>query len=60
MSERKNKMRKKKIKLGRPPLPEGETGSVRSIRLNDERWEKLKILGRQWLEKALDRAKLSA
>lgn len=50
----------KKIKplLGRPPLPVGATGSPRTVRLNDERWEKLKLLGREWLEKAIDRAKV--
>lgn len=52
------KRKEKKPALGRPPLPEGETGSPRSVRLNDERWEKLKLLGREWLEKAIDRAKV--
>lgn len=49
---------------GRPPgtggprlAPEDMT-KVRSVRLNDERWEKLKKLGREWLEQAIDRAKL--
>ncbi len=50
--------RAKKVKLGRPCLPEGETGSPRTIRLNDERWNKLKLLGRDWLQKAIDRAKV--
>ena len=50
--------KKVKIRLGRPPLPEGEAGSPRSIRLNDERWEKLKVLGRDWLQRAIDRAKV--
>ena len=50
--------RVKKPKLGRPPLPDGETGSPRTVRLNDVRWDKLKLLGRDWLEKAIDRAKI--
>lgn len=49
-----------KPKLGRPVLPEGETGSPRSVRLNEDRWEKLKLLGRDWLEKSIDRAKIKA
>lgn len=47
-----------KPKLGRPPLPDGETGSPRTVRLNDDRWNKLKLLGREWLEKSIDKAKL--
>ena len=47
-----------KVKLGRPFLPEGETGKPRTVRLNDERWEKLKLLGRDWLQNAIDRAKV--
>lgn len=43
---------------GRPVMPEGETGSPRTVRLNEERWEKFKLLGRDWLEKAIDRAKV--
>lgn len=54
----KPKSKQKKPVRGRPILPEGETGSPRSVRLNDERWEKLKLLGREWLEKAIDRAKV--
>lgn len=50
--------KEKKPKLGRPPLPDGETGSPRTVRLNEERWEKLKLLGRDWLEKTIDRAKV--
>lgn len=30
----------------------------RSIRLDDARWEKLQALGREWLERQIDRAKL--
>lgn len=29
----------------------------RSIRLDDERWEKLQALGREWLERQIDMAK---
>lgn len=50
--------KEKKPKLGRPPLPEGQTGKPRAVRLNAERWEKLKLLGRDWLEKAIDKAKI--
>ncbi|MDD5299917.1 MAG: hypothetical protein PHD65_05410 [Gallionella sp.] len=50
--------KEKKPKLGRPPLPDGETGSPRTVRLNEERWEKLKLLGRDWLEKAIDKVKI--
>ena len=47
-----------KPKLGRPfGLDENRT-LPRTFRLNDERWEKLKVLGRPWLEKVIDRAKL--
>lgn len=52
------KRKEKKTVLGRPPLPEGETGSPRTVRLNEERWGKLKILGREWLEKAIDKEKI--
>jgi hypothetical protein len=44
-------------KIGRPELPPDEQTSPRTVRLNDERAEKLKRLGRAWLEKAIDRAK---
>lgn len=30
----------------------------RSIRLDDERWEKLQALGREWLERQIDSATL--
>jgi hypothetical protein len=48
---------------GRPPgtvgprlSPEDST-EPRSVRLNDERWAKLRRLGRDWLEGVIDRAK---
>jgi hypothetical protein len=42
---------------GRKPNPPEEQTKPRSIRLNDERWEKLKRLGSEWLAKAIDKAK---
>lgn len=45
-------------KIGRPELPPDEKTKPRSIRLNDERGDKLQRLGREWLERAIDRAKL--
>lgn len=45
-------------KIGRPELPPDEKTKPRSIRLNDERWDKLQRLGRDWLERAIDRAKV--
>jgi len=49
---------------GRPPgtggprlAPEDAT-KPRSVRLDDARWAKLKGLGREWLERAIDRAKV--
>lgn len=42
---------------GRPPMPEDQRPKVRSVRLNQERWEKLQRLGRPWLETAIDDAK---
>ncbi len=41
---------------GRPELPPDEKTHPRTIRLNDARWEKYKLLGREWLEKELDSA----
>lgn len=45
---------------GRPKAVPGHTPPTkqRSIRLDDERWEKLQALGREWLERQIDRAKL--
>ena len=47
-------------KRGRPAAPPGHVPptKARSIRLDDERWAKLQALGREWLEKAIDKAKL--
>lgn len=44
-------------KVGRPELPPNEKTRPRSIRLNDGRWDKLQRLGREWLERAIDRAR---
>lgn len=44
-------------KMGRPPLPPGERKTNRSVRLSDAHWAKLRALGTDWLERALDRAK---
>jgi hypothetical protein len=41
---------------GRPELPEPEKTKPRSIRLNDRRWAKLKSLGSDWLNAAIDEA----
>lgn len=46
---------------GRPPLPPEQRRGVtptRTIRLDAGRWEKLRALGREWLERAIDRAKV--
>jgi len=49
----------KKIETrGRPPLPEEDRAEPRAIRLSAARWEKLKLLGREWLERKIDAAKL--
>lgn len=46
---------------GRPPvLSEADQTKPRSVRLDDARWAKLKVLGRDWLEQAIDRAKPTA
>lgn len=47
-------------RIGRPPLDPAERSDAkpRSIRLGDERWQKLQRLGRAWLERQIDRAKL--
>lgn len=44
---------------GRPPVPPEQRSDVkpRSIRLDEARWAKLQQLGREWLERAIDRAK---
>ncbi len=45
---------------GRPKAGPDHTPptKTRSIRLDDARWEKLQALGREWLERQIDRAKL--
>lgn len=43
---------------GRPSvLSEADQTKPRSVRLNQQRWDKLKSLGTEWLEQAIDRAK---
>lgn len=44
-------------KRGRPTLPPEDRAQVRSIRLTDARWDKLRRLGSEWLARAIDRAK---
>lgn len=41
---------------GRPAMADQDRPKVRSVRLNDARWEKLQRLGRPWLEAAIDAA----
>lgn len=46
---------------GRPPgsrLPPELRTEARSIRLNNARWAKLQQLGRAWLEKVIDKARV--
>ena len=43
---------------GRPAAPAEEARRVRAVRLNDERWAKLRRLGSEWLERAIDRARV--
>lgn len=50
-----------KNKGGRPALPDDEKAKVRSVRLTDARWGKLRRLGgAEWLNRAIDKAKESA
>lgn len=42
---------------GRPALPPEQRTKPYSVRLTDARIEKLKRLGSEWLNKAIDRAK---
>lgn len=45
--------------MGRPPLPPDAPRSdkrPRTVRLDDERWERLRALGTEWLEAAIDNA----
>ena len=52
---------KQPAKRGRPAVPADQRAATlkppRSIRLDDERWEKLKALGTEWLERQIDKAK---
>ena len=43
-------------KRGPKPRPPEDGTKPRSVRLNDARWEKLKSLGRKWLERVIDTA----
>lgn len=42
---------------GRPALPPEQKAVPGSVRLTPTRWEKLRRLGSDWLNKAIDRAK---
>ncbi|MCY1552341.1 hypothetical protein D9M68_887330 [compost metagenome] len=44
---------------GRKPLPPEEKTKPRSVRLTDTRWDKLKLLGSEWLNKAIDEGKIA-
>jgi len=52
---------KQPAKRGRPAVPADQRASTlkppRTIRLDAERWEKLKALGTDWLERQIDKAK---
>ena len=41
---------------GRPAVAAADRAPNRSIRLNSERWEKFRRLGREWLEQQIDKA----
>lgn len=46
-------------RVGRPALPKDDPragAKPRTIRLDDARWLKYQQLGREWLERAIDRA----
>lgn len=43
---------------GRPTLPPEEKAQVVSIRLTPARREKLRLLGSDWLNRAIDRARI--
>ncbi|WP_172705443.1 hypothetical protein [Variovorax paradoxus] len=47
-----------RARMGRPPLPEGQKAVTSSLRLTPARWEKLRGLGMDWLNRAIDKAKL--
>lgn len=42
---------------GRPALPPEQKAVPGSVRLTPTRWEKLRRLGSDWLNKAIDKAK---
>jgi hypothetical protein len=44
-------------RIGRPPRVGPPPTKPRSVRLDDERWLKLCRLGREWLERQIDKAK---
>ena len=51
-------MNDSKKKIGRPTLPDDQKAQVRSVRMTDARWEKLKRLGgAEWLSRVIDKAK---
>lgn len=41
---------------GRPAMKADDKPKVRTVRLNDARWAKYRLLGRTWLEVAIDAA----
>lgn len=43
---------------GRPPAAPEDKRHHRSVRLTDAQWEKLRLLGSEWLERAIERAKV--
>lgn len=45
-------------KRGRPVLSPEQKAASRSVRLRTPEWEKLKVLGMEWLHRAIQRAKL--
>ena len=49
-------------RIGRPPVPPDQRSDKRprSVRLGDAHWAKLQTLGTEWLERAIDRAKLKS
>lgn len=55
-----NKASQDKRPRGRPAAAPDHKAPTkpRSIRLDDERWAKLQALGREWLERQLDKEKL--
>lgn len=54
--EQETKLREKQ-RPGPARLPADQRTKARSIRLNDSRWKLLKALGREWLERMIDKAK---